>query len=126
MSMFLRALSDASADLAGCSDPAQNEEDESPCRHKLPISDVKEFCGREDARLVISHLDKVLPEGSLTAKYRLAAGSAEEAVQLYNHALNVRVDFKVLDVSLRECARIIAANCLHRAQAVDKVCHDLM
>lgn len=99
------------------------ETERSQCRHKLPISDSKHFCGREDARLVISHLDKVLPAGALTSKYRVAAGTAEEAMKLYHHVLNVRADFKVVDVSLRECARIIAANCLDRAQAIDKVCH---
>lgn len=85
------------------------------------MSDSKEFCGREDAQLVSSHLDKVLPEGALAAKYRLEAGSADRAIQLYKHVLNVRSDFKVLDISLRECARIVAANCLHRAQAINKV-----
>lgn len=92
------------------------------CRHSLPISGSKAFCGRRDAQLVSSHLDKVLPEGALAAKYRLAAGSADEVIQLYNHVRNVRGDFKVVDVSLRECARIVSANCLDRARAIDKVC----
>lgn len=96
---------------------------ENAYRHGLPASDSKEFCGREDAQLVSSHLDKVLPEGAVAAKYRLAAGTADEVIQLYKHVLNVRSDFKVVDVSLRECARIVSANCLDRAQAIDKVSH---
>eukprot|EP00892_Ulva_mutabilis_P004750 jgi/Ulvmu1/2647/UM014_0099.1 len=89
--------------------------------YKLPISDDKSFCGRDDARLVIKHLDKVLPAGALAAKYRLAVSSTQETVDLYLHVLKVRDDFKVVDTSLRECARIVAANCLDRAQAINKV-----
>lgn len=77
--------------------------------------------GRMDAVMLATALDDVLPEGAVTAKYRLAVRSAHEAMQLYENMLGMRRDFELVDVALRECSRQNAAQCVQRAQVLEKV-----
>jgi hypothetical protein len=68
-------------------------------------------------------LDEALPEGALVAKYRLTVRSTDEAVKVFSNLLQVRADFQLVDVTLCECSRLVAAQCVERAVAVEKVCY---
>jgi hypothetical protein len=91
------------------------------CSHKLPLTNIKETSSRQDARMLFHNLDQTLPDGAIGAKYRLAAGDAEEAQRLYSNILKIRHDFAVVDVTQRECARLFAVECLERAHVLEKV-----
>lgn len=85
------------------------------------LGDTVAPVGRMDAVMLASALDDVLPEGAMTAKYRLAVRSADEAMALYENMLGMRRDFELVDVALRECSRQNAAQCVQRAQVLENV-----
>lgn len=91
------------------------------CSHKLPLSDTKESSSREDAKLLSKHLDDVLPEGTIASKYCRGVKNAADALQLYSDLMRIRKDYEVVDATLRESGRHLAAECLERAQVTEKV-----
>lgn len=91
------------------------------CSHKLPLSDSKELSSREDAKALLKHLDEVLPEGAISSKYRRAVSNSNDALQLYSDVLKIKQDYKVVDATLRETGRHLAAECLERAHVTEKV-----
>jgi hypothetical protein len=91
------------------------------CRHKLPLSDVKESVSRKDAKLLLKHLDDVLPDGTIASKYLRAVSSAADALQLYSDVMKIKQDYEVVDSTLRECGRHLASECLERAHVTEKV-----
>lgn len=91
------------------------------CSHKLPLSDTKESSSREDAKLLLQHLEEALPAGAISSKYRRAVGNSGDALQLYSDVLKLKQDFKVVDSILRESGRHLAAECLERAHVTEQV-----
>jgi len=80
-----------------------------------------EPAGRSDAAMLGAALGELLPEGAVTAKYRVAVADASEAQALYANSLDLRSDFELVDVTLRECARQVAGQCVERAQVIETV-----
>ena len=76
---------------------------------------------RRDADVLCATLNESLPEGVLAAKYRLAVRSTDDATRLYDNLLLIRGDFQLVDVTLRECSRLAAAQCVERAAAIETV-----
>lgn len=91
------------------------------CSHKLPLSDIKESSSREDAKLLRQHLEEVLPDGAISSKYRRAVGTSGDALQLYSDVLKLRQDYEIVDSTLRESGRHLAAECTERAQVTEQV-----
>ena len=91
------------------------------CSYTGKLRATPEATGREDAAMLTAALEEALPVGALAAKYRVPARSGDEAAAAYANLLQMRADFQLVDVTLRECTRLVAAECAERAAAVEAV-----
>ena len=91
------------------------------CRHAGKLRAMPEATGREDAAMLTAALVEALPAGALAAKYRAPARNGDEAAAAYANLLQMRADFQLVDVTLRECTRLVAAECAERAAAIEAV-----
>lgn len=71
--------------------------------------------------MLCATLNESLPQGVVAAKYRLAVQSTDDAARLYDNLLHIRADFQLIDVTARECSRLVAAHCVERAAAIEMV-----
>lgn len=69
--------------------------------------------------MLCATLNESLPQGVVAAKYRLAVQSTDDAARLYDNLLHIRADFQLIDVTARECSRLVAAHCAERAAAIE-------
>ena len=86
-----------------------------------PLKSKPQPTDRFDALQLAQSLEQALPVGAIAAKYKAVALGTGEAAKLYPKLLHIRSDFQVVDVTLRESARLVAANCSQQANVLEKV-----